>query len=144
MARNKQMADYEYADLPAEGTLTIDLGKSPVPYIHEVSFWLLIAGETPSAWIPGYTFLKTAGVQVRRPYDSFFFGKDPYYDFCPLTEAHGVEAVYQPYEDGFLLWRGDSNMIYTGLSSDWVCQLHPEHLMRLRYKIATTTRSTTP
>lgn len=108
----KQVPDFVYGDFPPEGTFTVNLGESPVPYIHNVSFWLLTPGEGSSAWILGYTFLKGVDVPVRCPYDGFFFGHDPYYEYCPLAEAQTVAAVYQLYENGFLLWRGDNHTIY--------------------------------
>lgn len=114
----KQEAERAYSDLPPSGEMTVDLtrktvdGRVDTPYIHTVSFWLLKPGEGSSAWTPGLTYLTGVGVKIRCPFDDFFFGKDPYYDFCPLTEAQKVTGVYAPFEHGFLLWRSDRDTVY--------------------------------
>ncbi len=112
------------ADLPAEGSWTFDLTRNStaddpdIPYIHNVDFWLLTPGESSSAWLPDYTLLGTAQVKIVCPYEGFFFGDDPYYDFCPLAEAELVDVAYQPFETGFLLQRSDNNTVYVFRTSE--------------------------
>lgn len=115
----KQAPDKVYDDLPAQGTLTVDLtrydsaGAVSIPYIHNVNFWLLEPGAPFTPFIPGYTFLSSVAVQINCPYDGFFFGVDPYYEQrCPLSEPQRVQAVYQTFESGALLWRADNHTIY--------------------------------
>jgi hypothetical protein len=49
-------------------------------------------------------------VQVRCPY-TYFFGSDPNAG-CPRSGALEVQASYQPFERGFMIWRGDTRQIY--------------------------------
>jgi hypothetical protein len=116
---HKQAPDKVYDDLPAEGTLTVDLtrydsaGAVSTPYIHDVNFWLLGPGDPYTPFIPGYTFLSSVAVQINCPYDGFFFGVDPYYEQrCPLNKAQTVPAIYQPFEYALLVWRTDNNTVY--------------------------------
>jgi hypothetical protein len=47
-------------------------------------------------------------VQVHCPY-TFFFGQA---DGCPSGAAFTVGASYQPFENGYMIWRSDNNDIY--------------------------------
>lgn len=51
---------------------------------------------------------KQVTVQVHCPY-TFFFGEG---DGCPSTQAKEVGASYQAFEDGYMIWRSDTNEIY--------------------------------
>ncbi len=114
----KQAPEVVLENLPARASLRHNLTRtSPddpqaVPYIHNVEFWLITPSEEDSAWLPGYRVLATTQVQITCPYDGFFFGAAPQENLCPLAEAQTVEAVYQPFEKGFLLWRGDNDTFY--------------------------------
>jgi len=49
-------------------------------------------------------------VNVRCPY-TYFFGSDPDAG-CPLSGPLEVQGTYQPFERGFMIWRGDTRQIY--------------------------------
>ena len=49
-------------------------------------------------------------VNVRCPY-TYFFGSDPNAG-CPQSGLLEVQAAYQPFERGFMIWRGDTRQIY--------------------------------
>jgi hypothetical protein len=53
-------------------------------------------------------------VQVRCPYTYFF---SPPWTSCPASAATQVQAAYQPFENGFMVWRGDVRRIYVMLNS---------------------------
>jgi len=50
----------------------------------------------------------TAVVEINCPY-TFFFGQA---DGCPSGEAREVEAAYEEFEGGIMVWRGDTREIY--------------------------------
>ncbi len=49
-----------------------------------------------------------ASIEIHCPY-TYFFGAG---DACPAGEAGEVGAVYQEFENGYMLWRSDTNEIY--------------------------------
>lgn len=111
--------DVRYETLPAKGTLTVTLDYSqptefnyPQPYLHEAIFFLLLPDVQPSVWYSDAGVLAQQTVTISCPDDSFFFGTDPYYAHCPIAPAHTVSALYQPFEHGFMVWRGDTGSIY--------------------------------
>lgn len=114
----KQAPDVFLTNLPAETAWTHNLMRrsladpDAITYIHNVQFWLLTPSEDDSAWTPGYLLLTTGTVEIICPYDGFFFGDDPTYDFCPLADPRTIEAIYQPFENGFLVWHSDRDEVY--------------------------------
>ena len=49
-----------------------------------------------------------ASIEIHCPY-TYFFGAG---DACPSGEAAEVGAVYQQFENGYMIWRSDTNEIY--------------------------------
>lgn len=58
--------------------------------------------------LPDGTTSAQASVEIHCPY-TYFFGAA---DTCPSGEAVAVGAVYQTFENGYMLWRSDTNEIY--------------------------------
>jgi hypothetical protein len=79
-----------------QGTATVYL---PDYAAYTVQYTLWTADRVSSA---------QAVVQVHCPY-TFFFGEG---DGCPSTEPLSIEAAYQEFEGGFMVWRGDTREIY--------------------------------
>ncbi len=112
-------SDVRYEALPAKGSLTVTLDYSqptestyPQPYLHEATFFMLLPDVQPSVWYSDAGVLAQQTVTISCPDASFFFGTDPYYSHCPIAPAHTVSALYQPFEHGFMFWRGDTGSIY--------------------------------
>jgi hypothetical protein len=114
----KNSPDVRYDDLPAQGTLTVTLTDSQptdysaaVLYIYGADFYLLPANEQHDGY--NANILASARVDIRCPYDGFFFGVEPdYAPLCPLAPAQTVDALYQSFDDGFMIWRGDTEAVY--------------------------------
>jgi len=66
---------------------------------YSVQYTLYTANRSGSA---------SAVVQINCPY-TFFFGQG---DGCPAGEAREVEAAYEEFEGGIMVWRGDTREIY--------------------------------
>lgn len=79
-----------------EGTATVYL---PDYAAYSVTYTLWTAARDTSA---------QAVVQVHCPY-TFFFGAG---DGCPSGEAREVQAAYEAFEGGFMVWHGDTQEIY--------------------------------
>jgi hypothetical protein len=112
--------DVRYADLPATGSLTVTLDQSQPteyysaqPYIYGASFFLLLPDTKPSVWYSSNGVLGNLSVTIRCPENEFFFGLDPQNSFCPIAPAETVDVIYQPFEDGFMIQRGDTGTVYS-------------------------------
>jgi hypothetical protein len=106
-----------------QGTGGVTIEQS-VPNIGAVS--TVVSAQSPKGsaevYLPGYAVysvtytLRTADgkstaqavVQVHCPY-TFFFGQA---DGCPTGAAFDVGASYQSFENGYMIWRSDTNEIY--------------------------------
>jgi hypothetical protein len=118
----KTAYDVRYADLPPSGTLTVRLSNSQpksyapsVPYLYGATF--LLVPNNGSGWYSDTGIFGSTSVSMRCPYDGFFFGVEEdsggyIMDFCPLAPAQQVDALYQPFEKGFIIWRGDTRESY--------------------------------
>jgi hypothetical protein len=103
--------------LPAQGSMVVDLSTvapGEMPYIHSVDFWLWNYSNVADGGTPGQYSVSSVSVQINCPFNLFFFGEDPSRTFCPLAKAEQVEAVYQRFESGFLMWRGDNQTTLIG------------------------------
>jgi len=114
----KTAYDVRYDDLPPAGTLTVDLTSSQAtdfsesqPYIYGATFYLMPNDKT--GFYDGGQILAYNEVKIRCSYDGFFFGvDDDYADLCPLEPAHETPMDYQSFENGFMLRREDTGVIY--------------------------------
>ncbi len=79
-----------------KGTATVYL---PDYAAYSVQFTLWTAARDASL---------TADVQIHCPY-TFFFGAA---DGCPVRAVAEIEAAYQQFEGGMMVWRGDTREIY--------------------------------
>ncbi len=96
-----QFADY-LADQPLVGSWVVAL---PEYYVDSATFVLYAEGRR------GETTSASVTVQVNCPYTYFFGEPDPPQP-CPLGPATDVQAAYQPFEGGHMLWRSDTGAIY--------------------------------
>ncbi|MBN1202171.1 MAG: hypothetical protein JXJ20_09975 [Anaerolineae bacterium] len=79
-----------------QGSATVYL---PDYAAYSVTYTLWTANRSASAQVV---------VSVHCPY-AFFFGQG---DGCPSTPAREVQAAYQPFEGGYMIWRGDTQEVY--------------------------------
>lgn len=86
----------------AQGTWTVTV---PETYVDEATFMLFARSAA------GEQRQETAIVDVICPYVYFF---DPRGQVlaCPLEAARTVQAAYQEFERGFMIWRADTSDIY--------------------------------
>jgi hypothetical protein len=89
------------SDQPVIGSWTVTL---PEYYVDSAPFQLM---ATDASGTRADAFVR---VQVRCPY-AYFFG-EPESEACPLTEPMDVPAAFQPFEGGYMIWRGDTREIY--------------------------------
>jgi hypothetical protein len=95
-----QFADF-YPVPQSSGNWTVTL---PTYYVDSASFQLVAIGAQDAQTYG------TATAQVLCPY-TYFFGNDPQ-GGCPLSGQIEVEAVFQPFERGVMMRRGDTRQIY--------------------------------
>ncbi len=91
------------------------------------------AGLDRTGWVPAEAVDAEAAcdaLPVSReticPYDYFFTPNDSLLGRCPAGAASTVEAVYQPFEEGYMLWRADTDLITVVGSDGQPAQFHPE------------------
>jgi hypothetical protein len=82
------------------GSWTLQL---PSESLNSVEFRLYATGTN------GATTEGSVAVQVRCP-NTYFF--NPPWTSCPQAPAAQVQAAFQQFENGFMVWRGDTNTIY--------------------------------
>ena len=80
--------------LPATGSLTYTI---PSSYINTAQFVLLTSDPNINQFVT---------VSIACPSSSTLIAND-----CPVTQA-SVSAAYQPFENGVMVWRGDTRQIY--------------------------------
>jgi hypothetical protein len=96
-----QVADF-LDNVPLTGTWTVRL---PEYYVDNAMFQLWATDAY------GVTTSSSVTVQVRCPY-TYFFGQPPPGTACPLAAARDVNASFQTFERGFMVWNGDRRQIY--------------------------------
>lgn len=89
-------------DTRGQGTWTVTV---PEDYVDEASFMLFARGAD------GEQRQETAIVDVICPYVYFFDTRGQALS-CPLEAARTVQAAYQEFERGFMIWRADTSDIY--------------------------------
>jgi len=90
-----------YSNPALAGTWLLSL---PERYVDSATFYLLAAGADEQV-IERY-----ATVRVQCPY-TYFFGEARDAG-CPRSGALEVSGAYQPFERGFMIWRGDTRQIF--------------------------------
>jgi hypothetical protein len=93
---NRSGAETVVNALSPQGSATVYL---PEYAAYSVEFVLKPQGVSATA---------TATVAINCPL-TFFFGQA---DGCPTAAAASIEAAYQEFEGGFMVWRGDTREIY--------------------------------
>ncbi len=111
---NGEFADF-YLNPPPTGTWTLTL---PDYYVDLVVFNLVVLGANETQVSQNLT------LRVRCPY-TYFFGTDPA-SGCPLSGETQVEAIYQPFERGFMIWRGDTRQIYVFYNDSGTVSVAPD------------------
>ena len=86
---------------PATGAWTVTLHSG---YVDSAVFYLIAVGPG------GAQAQATVTVLIRCPY-TYFFGATPTGEGCPLAGPTDVPGAYQPFQGGFMLWRGDMRYI---------------------------------
>jgi hypothetical protein len=109
--------DLVYRDLPASGSMTLYLTytqpnyyQAAQPYVYSATFFLM-PSDAEFSWYEGERPLADANVHIRCPYDRFFFSTDPE-GRCPIAPPQTIDAIYQPFEHGYMLQRSDTGTIY--------------------------------
>ncbi len=96
-----QFAEF-VTDQPATGSWTLTL---PDYHVDSASFYLYAEG-------PGGTQADgSVSVRVNCPYTYFFGVPDPPQG-CPRGPAARVAAAFQPFQNGYMIWRGDTGQIF--------------------------------
>jgi hypothetical protein len=83
-------------NLPASGSVALVVPEEHTTSVH---YWLFATDDN------GVTLQAYLIVGVICPYDEYLA------DQCPLTHQY-VWAAYQPFEGGYMIWRGDTAEIY--------------------------------
>jgi hypothetical protein len=96
-----QFADF-LTDQPLVGSWTL-----PLPDYHVDSAVFYVWAEGPD----GTQVSASVTVQVNCPY-TYFFGEPDPSQGCPLRAAISVQAALQPFQNGYMIWRGDVAQIY--------------------------------
>jgi len=97
-------------------TETVPNGGDPITVVNAQSPKGTATVYVPdrAAYSVDYTLFTAQGayltrtVRVHCPY-AFFFGEG---DGCPSSPPVEIPAAYQPFEGGFMVWRGDTHEIY--------------------------------
>lgn len=87
---------------PASRTWTVTL---PMFYVDTATFALYVTGQD------GSQLQDTLTVDVICPY-SYFFGPTTDPQTCPEGPATDVQAAFQRFERGYMIWRADTSDIY--------------------------------
>lgn len=101
-----------FSNLPPSGSLTIDLKPYITRYtgpIYYADFSLHYGNDAR-----GQAMWQT--IHVECP-PSVFFRNGSDLMLCPLTGAQSVQAAYQSFERGFMVWRGDNKEFYVLLNN---------------------------
>ncbi|HES58351.1 MAG TPA: hypothetical protein ENO21_02865 [Firmicutes bacterium] len=95
---------------PAAGSWTITL---PEFYVDSATFMLYVTG------LDGSQIQDSLTVDVICPF-SYFFGPTSESLTCPETNVTSVQAAFQSFQNGYMIWRADTSDIYVLYNSGLV------------------------
>jgi hypothetical protein len=100
-----------FFNLPLEDTLDVPIPRTALSGVRLI----LWAANYPNFPIPVAMYARLASISLDVPaacLPTFYFDGEARVDDCLPAVQYPVQAAYQPFEDGFMLWRGDSGEVW--------------------------------